>query len=676
MAIDASEQIEKFQDFFDSACKKEIHAQTAKGKTYLIIDFFELTKFDPDLAEQLIEEPEETLRAAEIAVEQFDTGKNFRIRFSNLPKSQTIFIRDIRSIHLSKFIAVEGIIRLSSEVRPQVVIAKFECPSCGNAISIPQLESQFKEPSRCSCGRKGRFRLISKELVDAQRIVIEESPESLEGGAQPKRLQIFLKEDLVEPRMERKTTPGSRIIVSGIVKEIPIPLRTGATSTRYELGMDANSIESVEADFSEIEINPEDEEKIKGLAKDPMIYERLVNSTAPSIFGYDRIKEAIVLQMFGGVRKIRKDHTVGRGDMHILLVGDPGVAKSAMLSFVSHAAPKSRLVSGKGATSAGVTATIVKDEFLRGWALEAGAIVLADRGILILDEMDKMAPEDTSALHEAMEQQRISIAKANIQAVLRAQTSVLAAANPKFGRFDPYTEIPKQIDLPPTLINRFDLIFVMRDIPDRKLDTNIAMQVLRNQSALDMEPDIKREILRKYIAYAKQNIAPVLAEEAMEEIKEFYVGLRSQALALSGGSIKGSIPISARQLEAIVRLAEASARIRLSQKVTKKDVKRALDLLKYSLTQVGMDPETQQFDIDRITTGISASTRNIILQVRDLIYELSAKKGKDNEVNIELELKPAAQQRGINLDKLDEAIEKLKRSGDIFEPRKGAVKRL
>ncbi|MBT3324197.1 minichromosome maintenance protein MCM [archaeon] len=672
MTLDASEQMEKFQDFVEQSYQKDLHENVSKGYDFLVLDFFELTKFDPRLADQLLEEPEETLKAAEIALEQFDVRKGFRIRFRNLPKSQEIFIRNLRSKHLDKFIAIEGIIRQSSEVRPQAVSAKFECPSCGNVITMPQIDQQFREPTRCTCGRKGKFRLLSKTLVDVQRLVIEESPENLEGGAQPKRMQVFLREDLVEPRMEKRSTPGTRVLVSGMMYEVPIQTRTGATSTRFDLAMTANYVEPIEEDYSEIVISPEDEKEIRALSKDKKIYERLVASISPSIFGHDKIKEAIMLQLFGGIRKTKKDGTIIRGDLHVLLVGDPGCGKSQMLTFVNKSAPKARYVAGRSASGAGLTASVVKDEFLRGWALEAGAMVLADKGVLVLDEMDKISTEDTSALHEAMEQQHISIAKANIQATLRTQTSILAAANPKMGRFDPFTPVPNQIDLPPALINRFDLIFVMRDLPNKELDTNIATRVLESHSYKEPAPDIDSKMLRKFLAFTRQKCFPKLTDEAIKEIKEFYVDLRSSGS--DGDNAIKPIPISPRQLEAIVRLAEASARIKLKDKVEKEDALRAIALLKGCMAAIGIDPETGKVDMDRITTGITASTRGRILEVRNLIFELCDE--KDGPVSVEEDLKPKVYEKGVTEQKLEEAIEKLKRSGDIFEPKKGWLQKI
>jgi len=1498
--IDAQQQVERFRDFIAAIYEKDFHELIRKGTKSLLVNFSELLSFDAELADALLDEPEELMKAADLSLTHFELPEKIlvRVRWYNLSDSQRIKIKDIRSANLNYFAKVEGIVRQSSDVRPQVTSAKFECPSCGNMITILQLDTKFKEPFRCSCGRKGKFRLISKELVDAQRIVLEESPESLDGGEQPKRLTVFLKEDLVEPKMEKKTTPGSRVRVTGIIKEVPIVLSSGTQSIRYDLMMDANFIEPVEEVFEEMEVNKEEEEQVKALSRDPRIYERFANSIAPSIYGHQDVKEALVLQLFGGVRKVKSDGTRNRGDLHILLVGDPGCisgdsqvaiinkgmkristigkvhgenikervtkirknpqdkeydiatvfqhykqqpvlkvttesgkevictynqpfltkkgweradslslgtpirvmpkiptrvnslantefkrvekktghlkevylpnkftpelaslcgyiigdgnvhprgysitcyvnneeqdlipmltefwkntfqiepslisispkngyttiddgngvirqivrtqqlhlleihsrqvapslaflsvkrvpqqifqspkpviakfiswlfeadgcafangrgrtsiqlksatpklladvqilllyfgihsriieqnlgirrsydmelfakeigfnslkkkkalqhvleetarrseiqkrkvqryekvteivqagirdvydfevpkthmfiangivchnsGKSQTLQFIVKAAPKARFVSGKGASAAGITASVVKDEFLRGWALEAGAMVLANKGICVVDELDKMTPEDRDALHEAMEQQcmlpdfkltlangrsvkigefvdgiikknknqvysgrnceilpvsgislistdfkkhfpkkvarvsrhiatkvftkielangreitvtpehpcwivndgnlttipaenlkegmffpipskieiktkkysvrndylckiigyhvsdgsyelnrgkktgiqfwnnnpiliedykraiknyfrispiitrrreqfsvrviskkvvfelrkldndllekgnikkipeeimqlptknlkyllralydgdgsvgvlnrngcrvsfvsqnrilveqiadlllrfsiissifkdrtsavwrlditgqnnltcfakeinflskhkrerlnryckskksyktvtdiipsctekinyifraldihpkkelghqidlgvekqrvflqklvsiaqkkvkqlhkekqfehdlvelerlafgyarwskikkvsniknknihwvydvtiephhtfvsngmilhnTITIAKANIHATLNAETTILAAANPKMGRFDPYQPIAAQIDLPSTLINRFDLIFPIRDLPNKEMDTKIATHVLKLQQSPEMlKQEIDTPMMKKYISYAKQKIFPVLSDAAIDEIKTFYVTLRNKGT--TGDTIK-PIPISARQLEALVRLSEGSARVRLSQKVTREDAKRAIALLQHCLMQVGFDYETGEIDIDRIATGVPASERSRISLIREIFTTLENKGMK--QIPIE-EIIALAAEKGIKEEQVEEAIQRLSRDGSIFEPRRG-----
>ncbi|MCH8328972.1 MAG: minichromosome maintenance protein MCM [Nanoarchaeota archaeon] len=671
--IDASEQIKSFKDFLESFYYSQIVENLRKDNKFVVVDFVELSKFDLDLANNLLESPEDTIKAIELAVEQFDLEdiKGFKVRFKNLPENQKIMIRNIRSKHIGKLMYAEGIVRQKSDVRPQVTAAKFECPVCGNIINVLQLNGSFKEPSKCGCGRKGKFILLSKELVDAQGIVLEEVPESLEGGEQPKRINILLKDDLVSPLSEKKTNPGSKISITGIVKEVPIILKTGSKSTMFDLIIEINYIEAVEETFYEVKISEEDEQKIIELSQDPELFSKLIASTAPSIYGYEKVKEALLLQLAGGVRKVRSDKVVSRGDTHILLIGDPGSGKSVMLKRISIIAPKGRYVSGKGVSGAGLTAAVVKDEFLKGWSLEAGALVLASNGLCCIDEMDKMDPGDRDAMHEALEQQTVSISKANIQATLIARTTVLAAANPKFGRFDPYGIIADQIDMPPTLINRFDLIFPIKDIPDKTRDEKMASHILKLHQDPDFyKPEIPTDFLRKYIAYAKQKITPIITDEALKEIKEFYLKMR-----LSGGEEGGikAIPISARQLEALVRLTESAARLRLSNKATKKDAKRAIALVKYCLIQVGFDKETETFDIDRITTGIPASQRNNISIVKEIINDLESKVGKTIPID---DIMEEAKNKGIDEEKAEEVLEKLKRVGEVFEPRRGFLSKI
>jgi replicative DNA helicase Mcm len=660
------ELIIEAKNFFN-ANKDDLGESIRKKTNVIYLDFNKLMESSIKLSEEMINNPEETLGIFELAVEELGFVKNARVRLRNLPDTHQIKIRNIRSKNLNELVMLEGIIRQASDVRPQVVNAKFECPSCGTIISVLQIEKKFREPSRCSCGRRGGFRLASKEMVDTQRLVIEESPESLSGGEQPKRLNVFVKEDLVEPRMEEKTTPGARVKVIGVLKEVPVPLSTGGMSTRFELAVEVNNIIPMEETFEELDINEDDEREILELSQDPDVFTKLARSIAPSVWGYDEIKKSLVLQLFGGVRKKMSDGSKSRGDIHILLIGDPGVAKSVTLGFMANISPKGRYVVGKSASGAGLTATVVRDEYLKGWSLEAGAMVLANKGLVCIDELEKMDPQDRSAMHEAMEQQSVTISKANVQASLKAETSVLAAANPKFGRFDPYQSIAQQIDLPPTLINRFDIIFTLRDIPDKSKDERIAMHVLKEHQYEQKEIIIEPPFFRKYIAYAKQRIKPVISEEASKELRDFYVELRNRPVSSESGM--RPIPISARQLQALIRMSEASAKIRLREEVTKEDALESIELMKYYLMQVGYDYESKTFDIDKVSGKYSNSQRNKIMLVKETITALEGKMGKmipREEIEKDLEDR-------LTKDEIEDIIDKLLKSNEIYKPKRGYI---
>lgn len=663
------ELMQEAKNFFE-AHKRVLLESRQEHENVFRLSFKELAKSSPLLSEEALDKPEETIALLETALSELKiTEKDARLRIFDLPQSAWQKVRNIRAKHLDTFIWIEGIVRQASDVRPQVVNARFECPSCGALLSVLQIDKKFNEPARCSCGRKALFKLISKEMVDTQRLVIEESPDSLEGGEQPRRINVFLKEDLVDPRMEERTTPGSKVRIFGVLKEVPVPLQTGSISTRYDIAIEANNIVPLEETFSDLHISEEDEKQIMEIAADQNVVKKLAKSIAPSVYGFDRIKEALLMQLFSGVKKRRSDGGQTRGNIHILLVGDPGVAKSVTLKFISMIAPKGRYVSGKATTGAGLTAAVIKDEFLKGWSLEAGAMVLANKGTVCIDEIEKMNENDRSTMHEAMEQQTVTISKANIQATLRSETSVLAAGNPKLGRFDPFTPIPQQIDISPALLSRFDVIFILRDIPNKNQDEAIASHVLEEHKQEVVREVIDPALLRKYIAFA-QNIRPKLTDEAADEIKNFYISLRNQSVR-TDSDIK-PIPITARQLEAIVRLSEASARLRLSDRVTKDDAIRAINLLKFSLQQVGYDEDSKTFDIDKITTGMSTSKRGKIILVKEMISRLESKVGK----LIPLEELEKEMGSNISKDELEEALSQLSKSGEIFRPKHGYIQKI
>ncbi|MCA9486584.1 minichromosome maintenance protein MCM [Candidatus Woesearchaeota archaeon] len=677
---DTKTLIKKFHGFFEEFMHSDIKKVISSGKPALHVDFFQLSEYDLELGDYVLSHPLDAFMLMEQTLAQIAEGEGehiqpIRVRLSSLPESERVMIRDIRSEHLGKLVLVEGQVRRKTDVRPRLEYLEYLCtnPSCSysqDKLKLPQSEEKTRTLKNCpKC--KSMIELVNKILVDSQTLILEEVPEHLENqGDQPKRINILLQRDLVSPFKDSRTNPGSRVFVIGIVKEIPLQTRTGADSINYDLLIEGNFIDLSEEDYSEIVVTKEDEDAIKELSAKDDVVEILVKNTAPSIYGNNRIKEAVLLQLFGGSGAIKGDGIKTRGDIHMLLIGDPGAAKSQLLKSASKISPKSMFVSGKSATGTGLTATVVKDDLTKGWALEAGAIVLASGGLCAIDELDKMSDEDTSAMHEALEQQTISIAKANIRATLRCETTVLGAANPKFGRFDPYGDIAKQINFPPALISRFDLIFVLRDNADKKKDSLIADHILqthrdKSKTITEITPDF----LKKYIAYAKR-LKPVLSLEAIERIKNFYVSIRNAAAENDEG--KGSVPITARQLEAIVRLSEAYAKIKLNTVVTEEYAQKAIDMMMYCLEKIGVDPKTGAMDIDRLTTGVTASTRNMYRNVLEIIEKLET---QVSEITLELILAEAEKMKIGKID-VNKVLDKLKNEGLIFEPRKNVFKKL
>jgi len=644
-------------------------AEKYPAKRSLVLDYQEFWSYDKDTAEKLRENPDEVLQ------EFTDTLNNmgivtsvenpkFFVRFKNMPADPgyTVMVRNITADYIGKFLSVDGIVNRKSEIFPKVSNALFVCNRCDGREWVRQDKRLLKEPGFCrQCGRQSEFRFIPEESewIDVQHLEIQEPLELLKGGEQARTIELWCENDLTDI-----VSPGDKIILTGIIRLKP-PKVKGSIFNKF---VEVNYIESVEQEFEDIEVSEEEEKEIRKLAADSRLYEKIVGSIAPSIYGYNEVKEAIAMQLFGGRHgKKLPEGSVVRADIHLLLIGDPGVAKSRMLQYVDQIAPKSIYVTGKGTTGAGLTATAEKDELADGaWTLKAGALVLAGGGIAAIDEFDKMTEEDRSAMHEAMEQQTISVAKAGIIARFKANTSILAASNPKFSRFDNYKPLAEQFDIPPTLISRFDLIFPLRDTLDSEVDRAIATQMLKmHKPAGEMksiEPAINPAFFRKYIAYARTHVSPLLTDDAAEKIKEYYVALRAR----SSGGTAAATP---RQLEALVRLSEASAKMRLSDIVSVADVDRAIKLTEHVLKEIAYDKTTGQLDIDRVITAYPSSTRARIRVVEDILKQIvSSSDAKMASMEAVLE---QASAQGISRPDIEQAINDLKNKGVIYEPRHG-----
>ncbi len=690
-----ADPVAKWEEFLRTRYWDELLelADSYPDERSLKIRFSDIDRFDPEFAEELLETPEQILEAAHAALLELDLPMDVyldraHVRIIELPRHYKT--RELRSDHISKLLAIDGLVRTATEVRPKIVSAAFQCQRCGFTFFKEQTGNKFEDQNlKCmnqACDRGGPFKLLlaQSKFVDAQKIRVQESPEDLRGGAQPQTLDVELEDDLAG-----KIFPGDRVIVNGILKSYQRSSPQQGKSTYFDLFHKGISVEMTEQEFEEIEIDPEEEKLLLEMSCDPQIYEKIRGSIAPSIYGYDDVKEALGLQLVSGFEKHLPDGARIRGDIHILLVGDPGIAKSQLLRYMIKISPRGIYTSGKSSTSAGLTATAVKDELGDGrWTIEAGALVLADKGIAAIDEMDKMDNEDKSALHEAMEQQTISVAKAGVMATLKSRCSLLAAANPKLGRFDKYEPIAPQINLTPALMSRFDLIFVLTDDPDTKRDSAIAQHILKSNYAGELatqaewnddisqedidnamvviKPVLDPELLRKYVAYARKNIFPTLSDEAKEYFLKYYVGLRSQ-----GQDTNKPVPVTARQLEALIRLGEASARLRLSDKVTLDDAKRVVKILEACLRKVGVDPETGFLDADIIASGTTKSTRDRTKSVMDIIRDISKEQQGPATRDAVLD---RAEELGIERAKAEEIIDRMRRDGDVFEPRPGMLK--
>ena len=654
----------------------------------LDLPFASVDAVDTALADLLLERPEELIDAGIRAMRELlpvsgSEVDGLRLRITGLPSTARRTIRAIRETDLNRFVALDSIVRRVSEVRPQIRDAVFECVACRTKFHEPQDEASFvfREPLECpesqgGCGKtqgRTRFRLIAEEstYVDAQRIEIQEHPEQLRHGAHPQGLSVLLTEDLTG-----KVLPGNRIILNGVLKSYQ---RASATrggvvrNTTFDLIVLGNSIESKVREYEEIEISPEEVALIEKFRGDPTVVDKIVLSLAPTIKGMEEEKEAIALQLFGGIPKRHADGIRVRGDIHTLIVGDPGTAKSQLLRYIAEVAPRGIYTSGKGATAAGLTAAAVKDDFAGGrWVLEAGMLVLADGGMAMIDELDKMSSEDRSAMHEVLEHGSVSIAKAGITSTLNARCPVLAAANPKWGRFTSDRSIAEQLDLPPTLLSRFDVIFSIKDEPDQERDRRLANRILAahrdvarefegpgGSPGASMAP-FSPDLLKKYIAYARQNLRPSLSQEALDELEDFYVRVRKQ-----GEEPNSPVPITARQLEALVRLSEAAARARLSSMVEVEDARRAIHIMEAFLRRVSMTEEGK-LDIDLAQSGVSHSQRERLDIVMRIMRELQEEHGGYFTME---QYREASAKNGIATAKAEALLQSLRNQGEIIEAR-------
>ncbi|KAF7284925.1 hypothetical protein GWI33_017404 [Rhynchophorus ferrugineus] len=587
---------------------------------YLDINIEDLASFDEALADKLYKQPAEHLpifeeAATEVADELTsprpegeEKVEDIQIMFNSDANSANL--RALKSDVVSRLVKIPGIIISASGIKAKATKISIQCRSCSNVISNLPVKAGLEGyvmPRKCNTEQAGRpkcpldpyFIMPDKcQSVDFQILKLQELPDGIPQGEIPRHMMLYCDRYLCD-----KVVPGNRVFILGIysIKKVSKPSKrdgrekaiTGVRAAYMRvlgLQLDTNGVGSPGCGV----ITAEEEDLFRRMAAMPNIYERLANSVAPSIYGALDIKKAVTCLLFGGSRKRLPDGLTRRGDINVLLLGDPGTAKSQLLKFVERVAPIAVYTSGKGSSAAGLTASVMRDPSSRNFVMEGGAMVLADGGVVCIDEFDKMREDDRVAIHEAMEQQTISIAKAGITTTLNSRCSVLAAANSIFGRWDE-TKGDENIDFLPTILSRFDMIFIVKDEHDQRRDITLAKHIMgihMNADQITQEPkdgELSLELLKKYINYCRTRCGPRLNKEASEKLKRRYVMMRSGTSQHEKDvDHKNAIPITVRQLEAIIRMSEALAKMQLQPFATGSHVDEALRLFQVSTLDAAM----------------------------------------------------------------------------------------
>ncbi|XP_035837799.1 DNA replication licensing factor MCM4 isoform X2 [Helianthus annuus] len=662
------------QDEVEGKYMKAINHAIEMGGESLDVDANDVFDYDNDLYTKMVRYPLEVLAIFDIVLMDMVSRinplfeKHIQARIFNLKSSTSM--RNLNPSDIEKMVSLKGMVIRCSSIIPEIREAVFRCLVCGH-FSDPIVvdKGRISEPTMCmkeECKTKNSMTLVHNRcrFADKQVVRVQETPDEIPEGGTPHTVSLLMHDKLVDA-----AKPGDRVEITGIYRAMTV--RVGQTQrtvkSLFKTYIDCLHIKKTDKsrmDPTETEQSPsqddqgtpmdyeEQVEKLKELSKRSDIYELLTRSLAPNIWELDDVKKGLLCQLFGGSALTLESGASFRGDINILLVGDPGTSKSQLLQYIHKLAPRGIYTSGRGSSAVGLTAYVAKDPETGETVLESGALVLSDRGICCIDEFDKMSENARSMLHEVMEQQTVSIAKAGIIASLNARTSVLACANPSGSRYNPRLSVIDNIHLPPTLLSRFDLIYLILDKADEQTDRRLAKHIvaLHFENPENSEQQvIDLPTLMAYLSYARKNIHPELSEEAAEELTRGYVEMRRRGNF--PGSSKKVITATPRQIESLIRLSEALARIRFSNSVGKDDVVEAFRLLEVALQQSATDHATGTIDMDLITTGVSASERmrrdNLVGLTRNIIMEKLQPGGPSTRMP---ELLEELKQRSINAE--------------------------
>ncbi|CAN8001131.1 unnamed protein product, partial [Ixodes hexagonus] len=627
--------------------KEKIRQMCEENKHSLEVNYNTLAAAEQVLAYFLPEAPSEMLVILDEAAKDIVLGmfpqyeritQEIRVRITDLPLIEEI--RSLRSLHLNQLVRTAGVVTSTTGVLPQLSLVKYDCGKC-NYVLGPFVQSQNQElkPGSCpECQSLGPFTVNMEQTVyqNYQRISIQESPGKVSAGRLPRSKDAILLGDLCD-----SCKPGDEIELTGVyTNNYDGSLNTVNGFPVFATVVMANHVVKKDDQMASRHMTDDDTRRILALAKDDKIADRIIASIGPSIYGHDNIKRAIALSLFGGVQKNPGQKHRVRGDINMLICGDPGTAKSQFLKYVQQIAPRAVFATGQGASAVGLTAYVQRSPVTKEWTLEAGALVLADKGVCLIDEFDKMNDADRTSIHEAMEQQSISISKAGIVTSLQARCAVIAAANPIGGRYDPSMTFAENVDLTEPILSRFDVLCVVRDTVDPIQDERLARFVVESHmrhhpnanSTEDnedsMEEDSQREVeegpekipqelLKKYIMYAREKVHPKLHQVDQDKIARMYSDLRRESMAT------GSVPITVRHIESMIRLAEAHARLHLREHVLEEDVNMAIRVMLESFisTQKYSVMRTMEKTFQRYLTYKRDNNELLLFVLKQLVQE-------------------------------------------------------
>lgn len=710
MSMAAIDSSARWRTFFSEAKESEMILLLSKQSDTPVLEltFHDLQAFDPEFAEDVLAYPSNILNSGRRTLNEIcrERGEDIDciLRVGELPRDSRRDLRDVGSNDIGQLRSAEVIVTKISEIKPRIHRAVFQCEACAHTVEMIQdNERELKEPLRCppetgcgaSAGRSGetRFNLVMNisRMVNNQWIEVQEVPENVPSGAQPSRAHV-----LVEGELVNKHLPGQRVVVN-IIPVVHSEVKRNRKTPMFDIIYHMVSSEHESTPFTEIKITDEDRETILEISSRSDLLQLMQRSIAPSIYAtgvMHYVKRSLALQLFGGVSRLNQDSTRLRGDIHILLMGDPGVAKSQLLIYMSKLSPRGMYATGGGVSGAGLTAAAVRDDFSGGgrFALEAGVLPLSDRGLAAIDEFDKISEEDRRTMHPAMEQQRLDISKGGVKATLNTRCSILAAANPTQGRFSkrgPNESVIhsfKETGLPPALASRFDIIWMLRDEARVEDDERIARHILEvrtrgiSEAKIDeaMEYDIREaeeglifatgydesehltiEFLRKYIAYAKRNIHPDLSVDAKALILEYYTNERQSFNRDDQYGEVDVIPITPRALEALIRLTEAHARMFLREVANADDAKMSIAVFRHWREEAGIEDESE------LISGVSVQQRNAAQVIRVTLRDIISERG----VATRNDLLNRTASKGITEYQVEDMISKMLQSGELFSPR-------